>query len=92
MSLQVHTVTATLQPRFLIHALEGMGKTSLAARFPAPVFLQTEDGTPAGVSLNSFGRLETYRAVRDAIAALATEPHEFKTAVIDSLDALEPLI
>ena len=46
----IHTVVATLPPRLLVHGQEGVGKTSLAAKFPTPVFLQLEDGTPAGLS------------------------------------------
>ena len=47
----IHTVTATLPPRFVIHGREGTGKTTLGTRFPRPVFLQTEDGTPGGIEL-----------------------------------------
>jgi hypothetical protein len=91
-SLAIRTVTATMPPRILIHGQEGVGKTTLAASFPQPVFLQTEDGTPGGLSLASFGPLETYPQVRDAIGALAVEQHDFKTAVVDSIDALETRI
>ena len=35
----IRTVTATLPPRLLVHGQEGVGKTTLAAKFPAPVFL-----------------------------------------------------
>src|SRR5262245_35231219 len=91
-SLVVQQVTATLPPRILVHGQEGTGKTTLAARFPRPIFLQTEDGTPAGVTLSSFGLLETYSAVRDALKRLATEEHDFQTVAIDALDELEGMI
>jgi hypothetical protein len=42
----VHESAATWPPRVLVHGQEGVGKTSLAAKFPKPIFLQTEDGTP----------------------------------------------
>lgn len=84
--------TAALPPRLLIHGQEGVGKTTLAAKFPAPVFLQTEDGIPTGIEVDSFGLLPDFQAVRTPLTALATEPHEFKTIVIDALDALEALI
>jgi hypothetical protein len=85
-------VTATLPPRILIHGREGIGKTTLASRFKAPVFLQFEDGAPGGVEIASFGLLENYSDARDAIAALGGEQHDFATVVVDSLDALEPLV
>ena len=49
----IHEAMATLPPRVLVHGLEGTGKTTLANKFPKPVFLQTEDGTPAGLKLAS---------------------------------------
>jgi hypothetical protein len=88
----IHTVTATLPPRILIYGSEGVGKTSLAAKFPAPIFLQTEDGTPSGISIRTFGFLESFTRVHEALVALANEEHDFKTIVVDSLDPLEALI
>jgi hypothetical protein len=88
----IHTATATLPPRILIHGCEGVGKTTLAAKFPAPIFLQTEDGATGQIEIKTFGRLDTFKAARDALSALATETHEYRTIVIDSLDALEAII
>jgi hypothetical protein len=88
----VHQAAPTLPPRVLFHGQEGVGKTSLAARFPHCVFLQTEDGTPAGLKISTFGLLSSYADVQDAITALGSEPHDFQTVVVDSLDKMEPLI
>ncbi|WP_449395554.1 AAA family ATPase [Devosia riboflavina] len=56
-------VRADLPPRILFYGPPGIGKTTIAAEFPKPVFLQIEDGTPGEVELNSFGRLETFDQV-----------------------------
>jgi hypothetical protein len=72
-----------------MHGQEGVGKTTLAAQFPNPVFLQTEDGCPIGLSITTFGLLTSFSTVRTALTALATEKHNFQTVVIDALDALE---
>jgi hypothetical protein len=88
----IHEIAATLPPRVLIHGQEGVGKTTLATKFPHAVFLQTEDGTPAGLKLATFGLLQSYSDVREALTALGSETHDFGTIVIDSLDKLEPLI
>ena len=90
--MKIMTTTATLPPRITIHGNEGVGKTSLAARFPNPVFLQTEDGCPTGLTISTFGLLETYAAVREALTTLASEEHYYRTLVIDSLDPLESII
>ena len=88
----IHTVTAMLAPRILIHGQEGVGKTTLASKFPSPIFLQTEDGCPGGLEINSFGLIESFADLRSAISALASEPHRFQTVVLDSIDAAEELI
>jgi len=73
----------------------GMGKTTLAAMFPKPVFIRTEDGTASlqgneGVSL--FPLATSSKDVMDAIEALATQDHDFKTLVIDSITQLATII
>ena len=84
MSLEnIRTVTATLAPRFLLHGQEGAGKTTLASKFPSPIFLQTEDGCPGGLEFDSFGLIENFADLRSAISALASEPHRFRTVVLD---------
>ena len=88
----IKRATASLPARLLIHGQEGTGKTTLASRFPSPVFLQTEDGIPVGIETDTFGMLTDFLAVRSALTALATEQHEFGTVVIDALDVLEALI
>src|ERR1039458_9315135 len=88
----LHQVKAHLPPRVLIYGPPGIGKTTLASEWPAPVFLQIEDGTPSDLTISSFGRLTTYDEVMEAIAALYTEDHPGKTLVLDSLDKLEPLV
>lgn len=79
-------------PRVLIYGRQGLGKTTLASEFVRPVFIQTEEGTPAGVELQSFGHLTTYDQVIEAFIALVKGDHDHKTLVIDSIDKLEPLI
>jgi len=90
--LAIRTITAALPPRIVVHGSEGAGKTSLGARFPNPIFLQTEDGTPGGLTLTSFGLLQSYQQVRDALTALSSEEHSYRTIIVDALDGLESLI
>lgn len=73
----------------------GMGKTTLAAMMPKPVFIRTEDGTASlvgneGVAL--FPLASRSQDVFDAIEALASQPHDYKTLVLDSITQLATLI
>ena len=72
----------------------GTGKTTLAAMFPRPVFIRTEDGT---ASLDGhpdamlFPVARSTQDVFDAIEALATQDHDRKTLVIDSVTQFEKI-
>lgn len=72
----------------------GMGKTTLAATFPNPVFIRTEDGTKSLVGNNNvalFPLVKTSKEVFDQVEVLATQDHNFKTLVIDSITQLHTL-
>lgn len=80
--------------RILIYGEPGKGKTSLAAEFPNPVFIQLEDGTPAGISPDGWGRdqITSFGDVLDAMAALYGEDHDYSTLVVDSVTELQKLV
>lgn len=81
-------------PRVMIYGPPGLGKTTLSAEFPAPVFIQLEDGFPLGVDVPHWSRdqVVNYDGVLDALSALITDDHDRQTVIIDSLDKLEPLV
>ena len=73
---------------FTIVADGGMGKTTLGSLFPSPVFVRSEDGTESIASRSDvalFPVASSVQDILDAIAALATEDHAFRTVVIDSV-------
>lgn len=73
----------------------GMGKTTLAAMFPRPVFIRTEDGTASltgNDEVSLFPIARSSQDVLDQIEALATQDHDFKTLVVDSITQLATLI
>lgn len=78
----------------------GMGKTSLAAAFPDPIFIRAEDGLQAVAGdcrPDAFPVLEAGKAqaacdmLWGQLIALLQQDHEYKTVVIDSVTALERL-
>jgi hypothetical protein len=73
--------------RAVIYGTEGIGKSTLAAQFPEPLILDTEDGT---------GRIDCARVVchdaltlEGAMLDLIGDAQGFKTVVIDSADWAE---
>lgn len=79
-------------PRICVYGGHGIGKSTLASQFPAPIFISTEDGLDS-LDVTSFPRAKALADVVDNIKTLLKEEHGFKTVVIDSVDWLvEPLI
>lgn len=77
--------------RVVLYGPEGIGKSTFGAGAPKPIFLPVEEGT-AHLDVARFPKPETWRDVLEAVRTLATETHEYQTLVIDTLDAVEPLI
>lgn len=78
-------------PRIIMYGVSGVGKTTFAANAPSPIMIQTEDGM-GKLDITSWPLMKSYDEVMEALTVLATQPHEFKTLILDSLDWLEPLI
>jgi len=78
-------------PLIEIYGPEKAGKTTLASEFPNPVFLQTEEGDGI-LNLASMGKVESFAELMEAIGMLYEKPHNYRTVVVDSVTALQPLI
>ena len=80
-------------PRIALLGVEKIGKSTFAAGAPSPIFLpiRQEEGID-DLDVAKFPTLQTFDDVRQALQTLAKEDHEFKTVVIDSASALEPVI
>jgi hypothetical protein len=85
--------------RYVIYGQESVGKSSLAAHAPAPIWLDIEDGSgrldvarypfrdgPGGHVPQSFAE------VLSAVDDLTTGEHSYQTLVVDTVDRLESLI
>ena len=78
-------------PIVCIHGGPGIGKTTFASMADDAVFIRTEDGL-GNIEATAFPISTSFADVMEALASLATEDHQFKWVVLDSLSALEPLI
>lgn len=78
-------------PRIVIYGPEGIGKTTFGAESENPVFLCTEDGAtnvPVDKIEIEDGRekVMTFDEVMTAVKSVATEPHDYKTLVLDTIN------
>ena len=85
--------------RFIVYGPHGVGKTSLAADAPDPIFFDIEEGSSlVDVARYSFrddanGHVPTsYSEVLAGIDDLTFSEHPFKTLVLDTADRLESLL
>ena len=85
--LQILTGRIARPQKAVVFGPEGIGKSTLAAQFPAPVFLDTEGGTHH-LDVARLPAPKSWDDVTKAVTALATEAHEFKTLVLDTVEQL----
>jgi len=72
----------------------GLGKTSLAATFPKPIFIRAEDGLqaiPVSTRPDAFPLLSNVDMLWEQLTALIKEDHKYKTLVVDSVTQLDTL-
>jgi hypothetical protein len=93
MSLLSHVIKGrTPAPRrCMVYGVQGVGKSTFAARAPNPIFIQTEDGL-GEIDCAKLPLAQRYDDVIAAIRELFETAHDFRTVVVDSLDWLERLI
>ncbi|HOA75234.1 MAG TPA: ATP-binding protein [Phycisphaerae bacterium] len=77
--------------RTLLYGVHGVGKSTFGSMAEAPIFIQTEDGL-TDIDCQRLPLAGKYADVIAALGELYTEPHEYRTVVIDSVDWLERLI
>lgn len=89
--MQIRKGRINAPAKVLLYGVEGVGKSTWASRWPAPVFLCAESGTEQ----LDVDRLVEPKAWADALQALddvAAEDHGYQTLVVDTVDWLEPFV
>ena len=79
--------------RILLLGREKVGKSTFASEADSPVFIcpAGEDGLDA-IDAARFPTAQSFEDVLNALRALHREAHDYKTVVVDSASALEPLL
>lgn len=74
----------------VIYGPEGIGKSTFAAEFPEPLFIDTE-GSTKQLAIKRLPKPQSFRQLLDEIEYVATNPTICKTLVIDTIDWAEKL-
>ncbi len=89
--LKVTNTRKTVPLALVVYGVEGLGKSTLGACAPDPVFLPFEDGL-SEIDTQALEIPRTFEETEASIASLMTTRHDFRTLVVDTLDGLEPLL
>lgn len=76
--------------RLVVYGPSGVGKTTLAARFPGALILDIENGSK-NFAVNRVEEIRTLDDVKEALGYAAAEP-AVRTVAIDTADWLEPIL
>jgi hypothetical protein len=90
--VKIASATSSGAPIVLIYGAEGRGKSTLACKFPNPLALLLERGLPRGVSVDAVEDVGSIDTVMNALREIYTTPGEYKSLLIDTVDALEALL
>lgn len=106
MDLTALTKPKSKPPMITLVGLPGVGKTTLAALFPSVVMITPEDGAavfddwaeddkpmvfPSLPRADAKTKASTHEAIMTQLRWLASNEHEYKTAVIDSVTSLHTM-
>lgn len=77
-----------LQPRILLYASAGVGKSTWGSKLPKPVFIDYDHGVD-DVNVDRIPGPKTWTESIALIRAVAADPMSYKSLVIDTVDPLE---
>ncbi len=76
--------------KVVIYGAEGIGKSTFAARFPEPLFIDTE-GSTKNLDVARLDKPTSWTMLKNQIAYVKANPDVCKTLVIDTIDWAEQL-
>lgn len=88
--LNITTGRVARPQKLVLYGVEGIGKTSLAAKTPEPLFIDTEGGT-AHLDVRRLQKPETWEELLALIHEVAATPDVCRTLVIDTADWAEQM-
>lgn len=77
--------------KVVVYGPEGIGKSTFAAQFPEPIFIDTE-GSTDNMDVARLNKPSSYTMLKNEIAWVKANPTVCKTLVIDTIDWAESLV
>lgn len=95
----IQTKGGSLPNRYILHAVEGWGKTSLGSKFPKVVFMQSKGETGLQTLIAAqqipetphFPEANSWEEILGAVQVLIDDEHDYKTLCIDTMNGAERL-
>lgn len=78
-------------PRILLYGVPGIGKTTMASRFPKPLLIPVEEGAD-NLEVARTERPVTWSRFEDMLRQIEADTMGYQTLAIDSLTALQELL
>ena len=88
--LKITEGTVNRALKVVIYGSEGIGKTTIASKFPNPLFIDTEGGT-SQLNVRRIDRPQSWEELLDIIKEVAANPDICQTLVLDTADWAERL-
>lgn len=77
--------------RLVAYGTEGIGKSTFASHFPAPLFIDLEGGTKQ-MEVDRYPAPDSWHMLLEEIDSVIEDPGEYETLVIDTIDRAEDLL
>ena len=85
---EINTGVVKAPLKVIIYGTEGVGKTTLASKFPKPLFIDAENGSGA-LNVARYPYPTSWQMLMSEVQEFLNNPQGYKTLVIDSIDWAE---
>ena len=85
---EINTGVVKTPLKVIIYGTEGVGKTTLASKFPKPLFIDAENGSGA-LNVARYPYPTSWQMLMSEVQEFLNNPQGYKTLVIDSIDRAE---
>lgn len=85
---EINTGVVKTPLKVIIYGTEGVGKTTLASKFPKPLFIDSENGSGA-LNVARYPYPTSWQMLVSEVQEFLNNPQGYKTLVIDSIDWAE---